>query len=823
MQRTDSIASLCYGNGILLYTLYRELQESIAHDVILPRLRKWEVSRFIQLVNDSKSALHTQYVDFTEHVLPDDTHREHFEGYVGGLLRDAEDLAAGALLQGRRNELLQRLEELLELLTASPDGIEDGMLVEDKFSQEHLFIVASRLLWPVLFFRPPADSRCWTWPPDERFVLNRLASMAKARRPNTYLPTLLPVSFPTREVHLTPSQGCAFHAAHERAGSGNDQELADPDDVHRLRTGVAAFDDRIIASYYDIDRGKSAIYYDLLLGALSGMQVVVSSGTHDDAPQGLLVLCSPLSRFFHELADLTEAEGTILMSCAPTYLRTDFSEDPLQRCCWTRFGNEVHLFVRSMEVSPQCQCARSLIDDCRTTFRNTNGPMVLQAVASGHEAVLRLAETDRLQALRDAPAIRTRPKITAPVSAAIDLEQYVPGRSDAAKEVRKQIQTAANNPIDIHVFAETGAGKDFVAQAIFAMRNEPHHSFDCSRLRNANSLQAQLELEGLVGHKHSQLSGPTNGLFLAHNGQTVFMNELQDLGTEAQNLLRSILDRGMVTRVGAEQSQPVKFNLITAANRYIPELISQGRFEHDVWRRISTVVIEIPPLRERREDIPAIAQHLVQMNCGGPRIADAAVHRLASLDWPWKDNIGELRVIIDRAAAIGSSSSSGVITQNDIEKSLNSHASHDGRFTPRHPVHKAPNAPSRNEAKESTDTSPQSEWRKKLDRQKKFWQQYNDRPTNVTDQELQRTKFHSAAEAAIANEMDLSLTRADLFSYRDICDYFTAKGVTNAKGCWGDNEAVMFFRFDIKSDGRTGQKGLFFTEADRWISQRKRT
>ncbi|CAG2151263.1 Anaerobic nitric oxide reductase transcription regulator NorR [Cupriavidus yeoncheonensis] len=229
------------------------------------------------------------------------------------------------------------------------------------------------------------------------------------------------------------------------------------------------------------------------------------------------------------------------------------------------------------------------------------------------------------------------------------------GESAPMQRLRREIQTVARLDVPVLILGESGTGKELVANAIHSAGREPAGERPLVSL-NLAALPATLIESELFGHAPgaftgSRRQGQAGKLELAAGG-TVFLDEVADIPMEMQVKLLRVLEDHMVERLGSRRAQRVDFRLISATNRDIPALIDAGRFRLDLYYRLSGVVLRIPALRQRREDIPALLQHFVSAFCARngvplPKIDLDVARHLAGQPWP--GNVRQLRQRIEEA------------------------------------------------------------------------------------------------------------------------------------------------------------------------------
>lgn len=229
------------------------------------------------------------------------------------------------------------------------------------------------------------------------------------------------------------------------------------------------------------------------------------------------------------------------------------------------------------------------------------------------------------------------------------------GKSEPLRKVLTQIQAVATTSTTVLVTGETGTGKELVARAIHESSLRRHKPF--IRL-NCAALPSGLVDSELFGHERGAFTGAVHrhqGRFeLAHEG-TLFLDEIGEMPLDVQAKLLRVLEDHLIDRVGGVRSVPVDVRLIAATNVDLAEAVEQRRFRADLYYRLKVFPIALPPLRDREEDIPLLAQHFLQIcqakfNRPGLTLSDMALARLAQYDWP--GNIRELQNVIERAAIL---------------------------------------------------------------------------------------------------------------------------------------------------------------------------
>jgi len=241
--------------------------------------------------------------------------------------------------------------------------------------------------------------------------------------------------------------------------------------------------------------------------------------------------------------------------------------------------------------------------------------------------------------------------------------ENVVGRSEAMLQVYKTAARVASTDATVLIQGESGTGKELVARAIHTASpraSGPFVAVDCGAIA-----EGVLESE-LFGHTRGAFTGAQvarRGLFEeAHHG-TLFLDEIGDVGPNLQARLLRALQEGTIRRVGANEPIAVDVRIVAATNRDMEAAVKAGTFRADLYYRLHVVSIRIPPLRERREDIPLLAEHFAQKHgrAEGSAISPAAREILVAYDWP--GNVRELENAVARALALNPS---GVVIPEDL-------------------------------------------------------------------------------------------------------------------------------------------------------------
>jgi DNA-binding NtrC family response regulator len=296
-------------------------------------------------------------------------------------------------------------------------------------------------------------------------------------------------------------------------------------------------------------------------------------------------------------------------------------------------------------------------------------PTTVAVVITGYATIASAVETMRSGAFDFLPKPFTAGELLAVLARALDKRKLlrlsepdyrdaeeagfegIIGTSPAMKEVFRLIQRVGPTDSTVLIIGESGTGKDLTAKAI-------HH---CSRRKNGtflaidiSTLSATLLESELFGHLKGSFTGATAdkpGLFEAANHGTIFLDEIGNLPLETQARLLRVLQEQEFLPVGSTTVTRVDLRMIFATNQNLKELVTSGKFREDLYYRLNVFPLRLPPLRERREDIPELAFHFLQKHCAAvhravPRIRAESMELLMGYHWP--GNVRELEHVVER-------------------------------------------------------------------------------------------------------------------------------------------------------------------------------
>ena len=240
------------------------------------------------------------------------------------------------------------------------------------------------------------------------------------------------------------------------------------------------------------------------------------------------------------------------------------------------------------------------------------------------------------------------------------------GRSRVMQEIIKRAERVAETKSTVLISGETGTGKELIARAIHhrsAQRDMPLIKVNCAAIP-----EALLESE-LFGHVRGAFTGATTtkkGKFALADGGSIFLDEIGTLTPPLQSKLLRVLQEREFEPLGAERTERVDVRVIAATNRDLRQMVSDGTFQEDLFYRLNVIPIELPSLRDRREDIPALIEHFVKKHAQRTgrkieRIEDEVLADLQRYDWP--GNVRELENTIERAVVL---SAGPVLTAQSI-------------------------------------------------------------------------------------------------------------------------------------------------------------
>jgi two-component system, NtrC family, nitrogen regulation response regulator GlnG len=250
------------------------------------------------------------------------------------------------------------------------------------------------------------------------------------------------------------------------------------------------------------------------------------------------------------------------------------------------------------------------------------------------------------------------------------------GRDAAMQEVYRIIARVSPTDLSVLVLGESGTGKELVAQSIHRSSRRREGPFVAI---NMAAIPRELIESELFGHEKGAFTGAANrttGRFEQARGGTLFLDEIGDMPLEAQTRLLRVLQDGDFTPVGGARSARADVRIIAATNQDLQELVREGRFREDLYYRLNVIPVTLPPLRERRSDIPPLVKHfLAQAQESGLPFKQITPHALDRLSaWPWPGNVRELRNVVQRLMLL---TRGDVIDAAEIDGFATQHRAHE--------------------------------------------------------------------------------------------------------------------------------------------------
>jgi DNA-binding NtrC family response regulator len=291
-------------------------------------------------------------------------------------------------------------------------------------------------------------------------------------------------------------------------------------------------------------------------------------------------------------------------------------------------------------------------------------PTTVQAMQSGaHDYIIKPIDLDRLQKILDNLAKTNELKerlamLVEEKASEYQLENVLVGRSQGMREIYKTIGSVSRSRVTVLITGESGTGKELIARATHfnsPWRAEPFIAVNCTALS-----ESLLESE-LFGHVRGAFTGAhadKRGKFELAGEGTIFLDEIGEISPAIQVMLLRILQEREFERVGGEKTIPMRARVIAATNRNLEEEVASGKFREDLFYRLNVVSIFVPPLRERKDDIPVIVEHLVRrinekLHTDVTKISEPAMEKILEHSWP--GNVRELENVLTRAIVLSKS------------------------------------------------------------------------------------------------------------------------------------------------------------------------
>ncbi|HXH73245.1 MAG TPA: sigma-54 dependent transcriptional regulator [Mariprofundaceae bacterium] len=249
-------------------------------------------------------------------------------------------------------------------------------------------------------------------------------------------------------------------------------------------------------------------------------------------------------------------------------------------------------------------------------------------------------------------------------------EQLLVGRSPAMQQLFRTLGRVAASDLTVLITGESGTGKELVAKALHERSRRSTQPFVAI---NTAAIPAELLESELFGHEKGSFTGADRaraGRFEQADGGTLFLDEIGDMPASLQAKLLRVLEEGRVQRVGSSQSRAVNVRLLAATHQDLQAKIRKGEFREDLYYRLNVIPVHIPPLRDRRDDIPELANYLLdqaveEMGMQAPILQQDAIDLLQRHDW--HGNVRELRNVMRRLAVL---TPGATITMSDVALAL---------------------------------------------------------------------------------------------------------------------------------------------------------
>jgi len=302
--------------------------------------------------------------------------------------------------------------------------------------------------------------------------------------------------------------------------------------------------------------------------------------------------------------------------------------------------------------------------DLRSTNGTTiNGVKIKEAIVEAG-AIIKVGDTELRTAAVQEP-------VSIPLSSKTNFGGLL-GKSTAMRQVFGVLERVAPSEATVLIQGETGTGKEVTAEAIHSHSSRaegPFLAIDCGAIA-ANLVESEL-----FGHAKGAFTGAMTerrGVFEDADGGTLFLDEIGELPLEMQPKLLRALETRTIRRLGETRSRKIDVRVVAATNRDLAEEVNRGTFREDLYFRLAVVQVELPPLRQRRDDIPALVRHFIsRFDPKSPAPSKELMNNLAAQ--PWTGNVRELRNAVERALALsapGPSNTEQQITEANADEAM---------------------------------------------------------------------------------------------------------------------------------------------------------
>lgn len=318
--------------------------------------------------------------------------------------------------------------------------------------------------------------------------------------------------------------------------------------------------------------------------------------------------------------------------------------------------NEAELLRKALTAK------ESMLQELQGKLANTEGEsagMLKQQIASLKEEIT---------AFQTSKAEREPAELTAGTGSEAENFEGIIYKSDKMGQLTGMIKKVAPEDVTILILGESGSGKELVARAVHNLSNRKDESFVAM---NCAAMSDSLLESELFGHKRGAFTGAVadkKGLFEAANKGTIFLDEIGETSEHFQVRLLRVLQNGEIQKIGATETSKVDTRVIAATNKNLEKLIKEKKFREDLFYRLKVIVLELPPLRERREDIEVLAVHFLRAENSKLRLSKGVLKQL--MEYDWKGNVRELQSAMKRASILASAEERDVIYVSDLPDDL---------------------------------------------------------------------------------------------------------------------------------------------------------
>jgi len=259
------------------------------------------------------------------------------------------------------------------------------------------------------------------------------------------------------------------------------------------------------------------------------------------------------------------------------------------------------------------------------------------------------------------------------------------GSSPALEKLKTTIRTVAPTGSTVLIYGESGTGKELVARAVHACSprsSEPFVSINCGAFPET---LLESELFGYVKGAFTGANQNKRGLFEVASGGTIFLDEISEMSVSMQVKLLRVLQERSIRPVGGTQETPIDVRVIAATNKDLKQMVAANTFREDLYYRVSVIPIQVPPLRERREDVPLLASHFLKKYANAAqksilRLRPESLELLKNFEWP--GNVRQLENTIERAVAMETGEELRVELEQDHPRARAAAASSNGHHPP---------------------------------------------------------------------------------------------------------------------------------------------